>query len=50
MTLPDCPKCDSAQTLEKIRADHKGCVWAVCTSCAKTVLIDADGIVVHVST
>jgi hypothetical protein len=50
MDLPDCPRCDSANTLEKIRADTRGCIWALCTCCSHTMLIDANGIIVHVST
>lgn len=47
--LPDCPRCDARETLEKIRADHKGSVWAYCTVCSATVLLDAEGRIVHVS-
>lgn len=49
ITKIDCPKCDAAATLEKIRADHRGSIWCLCSCCAATVLIDADGRIVHVS-
>lgn len=49
MTLPDCPSCDAANSLEKIRADDKGCVWTICTVCSKTALVK-DGRVIHKGT
>lgn len=45
--LPDCPSCDAAASLEKIRADAGGLIWCYCRVCSKTVLIDADGRIVH---
>jgi hypothetical protein len=50
MDLPDCPRCDANRTLEKIRADLHGKVWCYCRCCAASVLIDADGRVLHAST
>lgn len=49
MTLPDCESCDSANSLEKIRADTSGLVWAVCKSCSKVCLVK-DGRVIHKGT
>lgn len=49
MILPDCPRCDSNASLEKIRADDKGLVWAYCRTCSASVLIDKDGRVLHAS-
>lgn len=49
MTLPDCPSCDSADSLEKARADDKGCIWAYCKSCSKLCLIK-DGRIIHKGT
>lgn len=46
--LPDCPRCDAAATLKKIRDDDKGSVWAYCECCSTTVLLDANGVIVHV--
>lgn len=46
----DCPSCDSAGTLELIRSDTAGRKWAVCTACAKTVLLDAKNRVLHTGT
>lgn len=45
--LPDCPSCDTASSLELIRADDKGLMWAVCKTCSKTVLIAPDGRILH---
>lgn len=47
MTLPDCPSCDAAQTLEAIRSDTRGAKWCLCSCCGKTCLVDANGVVVH---
>lgn len=49
MTLPDCIRCDSNASLERVRADDKGCVWAYCRVCSATVLIDKDGRILHTS-
>lgn len=51
MTLPDCPRrgCDANASLEPVRADANGNVWAYCRVCAATVLIDKDGRVLHAS-
>lgn len=49
MKLPDCPKCDANASLEEIRADDTGHVWAYCRVCSATVLINAQGQIVHAS-
>lgn len=49
MTLPDCPRCDAAASLEAVRADDKGMIWAYCRCCSATVLVDKDGRVLHAS-
>lgn len=46
----DCPRCDSAATLEVIRADDKGNKWALCTACSKTLLLDPKNRVLHLGT
>jgi hypothetical protein len=43
--LPDCPSCDSADTLEAIRADGP-LLWCLCSACVKTCLVK-NGVVVH---
>lgn len=50
MTLPDCPRrgCDATASLKAFRADDKGCIWAFCTVCAATTLLDKDGRVLYV--
>ena len=46
----DCPKCDSAASVELIRADDKGQKWAYCQSCSATLLLDPKNRVLHVGT
>lgn len=48
-TLPDCESCEATNSLEKIRADEKGCIWCLCSCCAKTCLVK-DGRVIHKGT
>ncbi len=48
-TPPDCPRCNANATLERIRSDTRGSVWLYCSCCSATVLVDADGRIVHVS-
>lgn len=40
VTLPDCTHCDSANSLEVIRADTHGQKWCVCTVCGKPTVLD----------
>jgi uncharacterized OB-fold protein len=47
--LPDCPRCDSATPLEKIRADGKGQIWTYCNSCSASVLVGPAGNILHAS-
>ena len=42
-----CPHCDANATLEVIRSDTNGVKWCLCSSCAKTVLLDAKNRIVH---
>jgi hypothetical protein len=46
----DCPKCDAASTLTPVRSDTRGQMWLYCSCCSTTVLVDASGRIVHVST
>lgn len=43
--LPDCTRCDAAQSLEAIRADG-ALIWAYCSVCSAQVLIK-EGVVVY---
>lgn len=46
--LPDCDKCDASESLQAIRSDTNGLIWAYCTCCGKTMLVNAEGrIVAH---
>lgn len=48
--VPDCPKCNAADTLKVHRSDTRGQRWCYCTCCSKPVLIDAEGHILHVGT
>jgi hypothetical protein len=52
MTLPDtCPGCKvSAGTLSLVRADVKGLAWVFCDHCHIMILVNAEGVVLHVGT
>jgi len=43
--LPDCPHCDSADTLKPERVEGAGTIVAVCSCCAKVVRVRPDGVV-----
>jgi hypothetical protein len=47
VTLPDCTRCDASKSLEAIRADAKGYVWAYCSVCSHTHLVNAEGRIVR---
>lgn len=49
MPTPDCPSCDSNDTLRPYGAKVDGMQWHVCTTCAKSALVKLhDGEIVRV--
>lgn len=51
MTRPDCPACDSADTLRPDGPKVGGKQFHICTCCAKKTLVDLEtGAVVRVGT
>ncbi len=47
--LPDCPRCDAANTLEVFRTNERGEKWAMCSCCSSLVLLDTENLIQHVS-
>jgi len=47
MTLPDCPYCDTDQTLKACGAEPRGVKVCECASCGKRCRVSADGYVIH---
>ncbi len=48
MARPDCPSCDSVDTLRPYGAQVQGCQWHVCTTCSKSALIELEtGIIIR---
>lgn len=48
MTLPDCPHCREAGTLEPLRSEGRGIIVYECSCCSKRCRVNAGGEIVHV--
>lgn len=46
-TLPDCPHCDSVNTLSLVRAEPRGVRVGECSCCNAIVRVNVAGAIVH---
>ncbi len=47
MTIPDCPYCDSDESMKACRAEPRGVKVCECSTCGRQCRVSADGHVIH---